>query len=101
MHPDSPGFDETSLPHGVSVEAIRDARAYMQRVFHPSNLELVTDNRHPGTSTIGTLQFGAITLWEEFRQIPPTEALATAIAGVEDPLHVGYRSRVRDVQGRV
>ncbi|GLA35957.1 hypothetical protein AnigIFM63309_001340 [Aspergillus niger] len=35
--PDSPGFDETSLPHGVSVEAIRDARAYMQRVFHPSN----------------------------------------------------------------
>ncbi|PWY62216.1 alpha/beta-hydrolase [Aspergillus eucalypticola CBS 122712] len=35
--PDAPGFDETSLPDGVSVEAIRDARAYMQRVFHPSN----------------------------------------------------------------
>lgn len=35
--PDAPDFDATSLPEGVSVDAIRDARAYMQRVFHPSN----------------------------------------------------------------
>lgn len=35
--PDAPGFDPTSLPDGVTVDAIRAARAYMQRVFHPSN----------------------------------------------------------------
>ncbi|GLB04271.1 hypothetical protein AtubIFM57258_009987 [Aspergillus tubingensis] len=35
--PDAPDFDAISLPEGVSVDAIRDARAYMQRVFHPSN----------------------------------------------------------------
>lgn len=36
-NPDAPGFDPTSLPEGVTVDDIRDARAYMQRVFHPSN----------------------------------------------------------------
>ncbi|KAE8143151.1 Alpha/Beta hydrolase protein [Aspergillus pseudotamarii] len=35
--PDAPGFNPTSLLEGVTVDAIRDARAYMQRVFHPSN----------------------------------------------------------------
>ncbi|RAH40221.1 alpha/beta hydrolase [Aspergillus brunneoviolaceus CBS 621.78] len=35
--PDAAGFDPRSLPEGVDAEAIRAARAYMQRVFHPSN----------------------------------------------------------------
>ena len=35
--PDASDFDESSLPAGVTVEAIREARAYMGRVFHPSN----------------------------------------------------------------
>ncbi|KAB8279600.1 hypothetical protein BDV30DRAFT_222168 [Aspergillus minisclerotigenes] len=35
--PDAPGFDPTSLPEGVTADDIRTARAYMQRVFHPSN----------------------------------------------------------------
>ncbi|KAJ5578057.1 uncharacterized protein N7459_007021 [Penicillium hispanicum] len=35
--PDASDFEATSLPAGVTVEAIREARAYMWRVFHPSN----------------------------------------------------------------
>ncbi|PYH93362.1 hypothetical protein BO71DRAFT_478439 [Aspergillus ellipticus CBS 707.79] len=35
--PEAAGFDPTSLPEGVTVDAIHAARAFMQRVFHPSN----------------------------------------------------------------
>ncbi|PYI24687.1 alpha/beta-hydrolase [Aspergillus violaceofuscus CBS 115571] len=35
--PDAAGFDPRSLPDGVDADAIRAARAYMQKVFHPSN----------------------------------------------------------------
>ncbi|OJK00823.1 hypothetical protein ASPACDRAFT_1887562 [Aspergillus aculeatus ATCC 16872] len=35
--PDAPDFNPSSLPEGVDEDAIRAARAYMQRVFHPSN----------------------------------------------------------------
>lgn len=34
--PDSPAFDETALPDGVSVEDIRQARARVQKLFHPT-----------------------------------------------------------------
>ncbi|KAK9364640.1 Alpha/Beta hydrolase [Lipomyces kononenkoae] len=35
--PDAPDFDASTLPAGVTIDAIREARAYMQRVFHPVN----------------------------------------------------------------
>ncbi|KAE8366112.1 hypothetical protein BDV27DRAFT_143836 [Aspergillus caelatus] len=35
--PDAPGFDPTSLPERVTMNAIHAARAYMQQGFHPNN----------------------------------------------------------------
>ncbi|PYI07764.1 hypothetical protein BO78DRAFT_366023 [Aspergillus sclerotiicarbonarius CBS 121057] len=35
--PDSPGFNAEDLPEGVSEGAIRDAREFMRRVFHPAS----------------------------------------------------------------
>ncbi|BCS21859.1 alpha/beta fold hydrolase [Aspergillus puulaauensis] len=35
--PDAPDFDVSTLPAGATANAIREARAYMQYVFHPIN----------------------------------------------------------------
>ncbi|RAL08220.1 uncharacterized protein BO97DRAFT_461692 [Aspergillus homomorphus CBS 101889] len=36
-NPDAAGFDTTDLADGVTVDGLRAPRAFMQRVFHPSN----------------------------------------------------------------
>ncbi|KAL3454996.1 alpha/beta-hydrolase [Aspergillus heterothallicus] len=34
--PDAPGFDEATLPEGITADALRAGREGMKRVFHPS-----------------------------------------------------------------